>query len=175
MEGWYVAKVRSQKETSLVTFLAQWGVEVFFPRIVQPGRTDKGLVPLFPTYMFCRLDPEASVWPIAKWAPGMAYFLSCDGVPTRVPEQMVDYLERRVSQWNEQASVSCLVQGERVEVLGGPFAGLEGIFQRYLPSKQRCQILLEVVGRLTQVELPERDLGRTSLTQLGLTSPTAAR
>jgi transcription antitermination factor NusG len=45
-----------------------------------------------------------------------------------------------------------------VVVLSGPFTGLEGVFQRYVPSRERCRILLEAVGKLATVELPEWDL-----------------
>lgn len=48
----------------------------------------------------------------------------------------------------------------------GPFAGLEGIFQGYVPARSRCRILLRMVGRLVQVELPETQLER-SLVRLG--------
>ena len=38
MEGRYVAKVKPQTESYLLNFLYMWGVEVFFPRILQPAR-----------------------------------------------------------------------------------------------------------------------------------------
>ena len=158
MEGWYVAKCKPQKETYLMTFLSQRGVGVFFPRIMRPGPTGGTLKGLFPTYMFCYLDPESSIWPVVRWAPGMAYILSCDGEPTRVPETMVDYLQKRVSGWNSEGGSRNLNQGDKVVVLGGPFSGLEGIFQRYVTSKERCRVLLEVVGRLASVELAEWDV-----------------
>lgn len=157
MEGWYVAKVKPQKEGSLESFLEQWGVEVFLPKIIQPGRSGC-LKALFPTYLFCRIDPESRVWPVARWAPGMAYFLNHDGEPVRVPERMVEFLKDRVKDWNEQGTSRRLKEGDRVVVLSGPFAGLEGIFERYVPSRERCRILLEAVGKLATVELPEWDV-----------------
>lgn len=155
MEGWYVAKIKLQKETGLTSFLSQCDVDVFCPKIVHQGRNGKALKPLFPTYLFCYLDPQSNVWPMVRWAPGMLYFLSYDGEPSRIPQSLVDYLRERVSQCNDPNYSRHLASGDKVVVSGGPFAGLEGIFQRYLPGRARCQILLEVVGRLTTVELPE--------------------
>lgn len=154
MEGWYIAKVKPQKEGSLTNFLEQWDIDVFYPKINQPGRCGVRK-PLFPTYVFCRLDPESGVWPVARWAPGMSYFLSHDGVPTRVPDMMVQYLMKRVDDINDQGSARNLRQGDRIVVMSGPFSGLEGVFQRYVPSRERCQILLEAVGKLATLELPE--------------------
>ncbi len=154
MEGWYVAKVKPQKEGSLKSFLEQWGVDVFYPKVAQPGRSGVRKA-LFPTYLFCHLDPESRVWPVARWAPGMAYFLSSDGTPTQIPAVMVEYLKEQVADWNDRGSGRHLAAGDKVVVMSGPFAGLEGIFQRYVPSRERCRILLETVGSLATVELPE--------------------
>ena len=157
MEGWYIAKVRPQKEESLTSFLEQWGVEVFYPKIFRYGRNG-AMKSLFPTYVFCRLDPESGVWPVARWAPGMAYFLSHDGKPSLVPEPIVQFLMRRVDDWNQQDPQRNLTEGDKVVVLSGPFSGLEGVFQRYVPSRERCQILLETVGTLGTLELPEWEI-----------------
>ena len=156
MEGWYIAKAKPQKEGSLKSFLEQWGVEVFYPKVPQPGR-NVGQKPLFPTYLFCYLDPASRVWPIARWAPGMAYFLNHEGEPTRIPETVVEYLMSRVAQWDSKDGRQ-LKHGDKVLIVSGPFAGLEGIFQRYIPSRERCRILLEAVGKLGTVELPEWEI-----------------
>ena len=154
MEGWYIAKVKPQKEGSLTSFLGQWGIEVFYPKIVLPGQSGVRKA-LFPNYVFCRLDPESGVWPVARWAPGMSYFLNHDGQPAPLPDMMVQGLKQRVEDWNQPGGKRCLQEGSRVVILSGPFSGLEGIFQRYVPSRERCQILLDAVGRLGTVELPE--------------------
>ncbi len=160
MEGWYVAKVRLNQETGLINFLSQQEVEVFYPKVMEPSRKGPALKPLFPTYMFCYLDPESSSWPMIRWAHGLAYFLSCDNEPVCVPQPLIEYLQQQVSRLNDRGFSKQLKPGEAVSVLGGPFLGLEGIFQRYIPGRQRCQILLEVVGRLTTVELSELDIGQ---------------
>ena len=61
MEGWYIAKVKPQKEGSLTSFLGQWGIEVFYPKIAMPGQHSVRKA-LFPNYVFCRLDPQSGVW-----------------------------------------------------------------------------------------------------------------
>ncbi len=164
MQGWYVAKVKPQKETYLLNFLSLWGVEVFFPRIMQPGRTRPRMQALFPTYLFCYLDPMSSIWPVVRWAPGMSYFLNHDGKSIPVPDYVVEHLQQRVSQWNGNGLFRHLKEGDRVVVLGGPFSGLEGVFQRYTSSRERCRILLDAVARLGTVELPERDVKEISQT-----------
>ena len=154
MRSWYVAKIKVQNEMTLQTFLSIYGVSVFSPKIVYLGQNGGTPKPLFPTYMFCDVDPESSVWPIVRWAPGMMYFLPRDGEPAQIPQALIDYLRQRTTQWNDSSNLSHLRQGDKVVVTGGPLVSLEGVFQSYIPSKDRCRILLDVVGRLTRVELP---------------------
>lgn len=166
MESWYIAKVKPQKERTLTSFLGQWGIEVFYPKIALPGRNSIRKA-LFPDYVFCRLDPESGVWPVARWAPGMSYFLNHDGEPTPLPEMMVQGLKQRVDNWNQPCHHRCLQEGNRVVILSGPLSGLEGIFQRYVPSRERCQILLDAVGRLGTVELPEWEVTESGAEEAG--------
>lgn len=159
MTGWYVAKSKPQKEAWLTASLNSLGVEVFFPRITTRRQRNRTLEPLFPTYLFCRFDPTDGDWPSIRWAPGLNYFLGVDGQPTRVPDSLVEYIKDRVEQWNNNGHRDWrLNPGDSVRIAQGSFAGLEGIFQQYLPSKQRCRILLQIVGRLATVELAESDL-----------------
>ena len=101
---------------------------------------------------------------MVRWAPGLIYFLSSDGEPARLPQTLIDYLRQQVSEQNDPGASRNLENGDRVLVSDGPFAGLEGIFQRYMSSRQRCRILLETVGRLTAVELPEWEVKEASST-----------
>ena len=163
MLNWYVAKTKPQKERFLTTFLAQWDVETFLPEIVRPTARTGGNDLLFPTYLFCQMDSQSPKWPIVRWAPGLSYFLSTDGQPTGVPDSLIEYLQERVQRWNGGEFHHRWTAGERVPVIRGPFAGLEGIFQSYIPARRRGQILLEVVGRLALVEIPEWDLGTATV------------
>ncbi|MFQ5874595.1 MAG: transcription termination/antitermination protein NusG [Dehalococcoidia bacterium] len=159
MTGWYIAKSKPQKETWLSHSLENLGVEVSYPRIMTQRRGKRVLEPLFHTYLFCRLDINTPNWPAIRWAPGLNYFLGIDGHPSRLPDELVSYVQQRVKWWNDRGfGARRLKLGERVEVASGPFAGLEGVFQRYVSARQRCRILLQVVGRLSPVELEETDL-----------------
>lgn len=159
MRAWYVAKSKPQKEDWLKASLNHLGVEVFFPRVTAKRRGKQILEPLFPTYLFCQFDSDDLNWPAIRWAPGLNYFLGVDGVASRVPDDLVDDIQRGVESWNDGGHRDQRLNlGDQVKVTRGAFVGLEGIFQRYIPSRERCRILLEIVGRLTVVELHEGDL-----------------
>jgi len=153
MEAWYVAKTKARKERLVEMYLTEkLRVEVFLPIIHHPAGRKAGWEPLFPTYLFCLVDPQSADWPAIRWAHGVSYFL---GGPELVPvsDELIAHLKQRVSGWNEGGYVPRFASGEQVMVSSGPFSGLEGIFQRYVPARQRCQVLLQLLGRLAKVEV----------------------
>jgi transcriptional antiterminator RfaH len=155
MQGWYVAKTKPGREKGVELYIAEkWGIEVFLPVIRRPSGGKPGMEPLFPTYLFCFIDGGSNVWPDIRWVPGLCYFLGAGQELVPVSEGLIAHLRQRVSWWNEGGFEPRFACGERVIVTSGPFAGLEGIFKKYVPARQRCQVLLKIVGRQSQVELP---------------------
>ena len=154
MHQWLVAKTKPNKEASVIATLARWDVETFFPRMLAPARKGERLEALFPTYLFCRVDRTSPLWPRIRWAPGLAYFLGTDG-PTGVSEELIGHLRERVQDWNHRRGARSLAEGEQVTIVAGPFSGMDGVFRRYLPARERCQIMLNAVGGYMAVEMPE--------------------
>jgi len=168
VKSWYVAKVKPRKESFLIDYLSAKEVGTYFPKILRTTRRGRVMEPLFPTYLFCCFEPLSSGWPLVRWAPGLSYFLGSDRVPSAVPETLIDYLQSRVSWWNGEGFRQRLTPGERVRVVGGPFDGLEGIFQTYVPARQRCRVLLHTVRRLMAAEVPEAQLQAVASSRLQL-------
>jgi transcriptional antiterminator RfaH len=155
MEAWYVAKTKPTKEQNVETYITEkWGIDVFLPMIRRPVIKKSGFEPLFPTYLFCLIDTRSAVWPDIRWTPGLCYFLGAGQELVPVSNEIICHLKQRVSGWNDGGYLPRFATGERVLVTSGPFSGLEGIFERYMPARQRCQVLLQIVGRLSKVELP---------------------
>jgi transcriptional antiterminator RfaH len=163
MQTWYVAKTKPTKERFVESFLSEiWEIEVFLPVIRRPGGKKPNWEPLFPTYLFCHIDRHAPSWPDVRWAPGLCYFLGAGDELSPVSPDFIARLKQRVSRWNEGGYLSHFLPGDRVFVTNGPFSGLEGIFQKYVPARQRCQVLLQVVGSVNNVEIPIETIKATS-------------
>lgn len=152
--GWYVAAIQRGKESALQTGLSLHSVEVFNPEITVVKRGRKHREPLFPTYIFCFIDPESEQWPRIRWARGLRYFLGADRKPTPVPASLVDDIRRRVDIWNGGGWASAFEAGDKVRIGNGALSSLEAIFTRYLPGRQRCEVLVSLVGRMHTVHLP---------------------
>jgi transcription antitermination factor NusG len=155
MDSWFVAKTKPAKERYVETcVLEKWGIDVFFPIIRSPSYNKPTFEPLFPTYLFCSFDIQSTVWPAIRWIPGLCYFLGAGQQLVPVSDELVADIRKRIYRWNEGGYIRHFTRGECVLVTSGPFSGVEGIFQKYLPARQRCQILLQILGQQNKVELP---------------------
>jgi len=160
MLNWYIAKSKPRKEAILINNLRRWGVESFYPSIRNPQAKSAAnrKEPLFPSYVFCLLDPDLPTWQAIRWAPGLSYFLSIEGQPFSIPESLIEYFRDRVHEWNQGSFQRTLMPGDKVTIIRGPFEGMEAIFRSYIPARQRCQVLLQGMNQIAAVELPWIDV-----------------
>lgn len=162
MKKWYVAKSQPRKEQFLINNLARWDVETFYPYIRQRGLPNGKLEPLFPTYVFCHVDPTAPSWQAVKWAPGLSYFLQAGDDVTAIPEEVISYLRERTQVWNTRGSQQDFSRGDSVAIVDGPFAGFEAVFSEYLSSRDRCRILMKSIQGISSLEIPRESLELSS-------------
>lgn len=158
MQNWYVAKSKPSKERILAAELGRWDVETFYPYLRKTRGGSAKLEPLFPTYLFCRFNASLPTWQSIRWAPGLAYFLQMEDELATVPDSLINYLREKTLRWNQGGAGARFKPGDRVRIVDGPFAGFDAIFQAYLPSKQRCQVLIEAIKAFSAIDVPERDL-----------------
>ncbi|MDO8749597.1 MAG: transcription termination/antitermination NusG family protein [Dehalococcoidia bacterium] len=151
---WYVGKTQRRKESAFQIALGGHGIEVFNPEIIVVKRGRKQWEPLFPTYLFCRVDPESDLWPQIRWARGLSYFLGSEGTPAPVASPLVEEIRERVELWNRGGWESAYEPGDWVRVGDGALTGLDAVFSRYLPCRQRCEVLVSLLGRMHTVQLP---------------------
>ncbi len=150
---WYVAKVRRGTESALEEQLVPLGVEVYHPEIIVSHGGRRRLEPLFPTYLFCRADPRSELWVRVRRARGLKYILGSEQRPTPVEDRILETIQARVRDWNAGGWREAFEPGDRVIVTAGPLKGLEAIFVRYLPARERCKILISTLARQHAVEI----------------------
>ncbi len=149
---WYVVRTKSRKEDYAAQQLEGRGVAVFLPRIAEAGRDQ--IAPLFPCYLFVRIALLEQYYRVI-WAPGVRGFVAFGAVPAPVPEAAV----RLICASAEGDGVirpreSLLRPGDRVQIKGGPLAGLVAVIEQPCPRRGRVRILLDFLRRGTTVELP---------------------
>jgi transcription antitermination factor NusG len=110
-------------------------------------------VPLFPGYIFCRLDQDRRL-PILT-IPGAVHFVGIGKIPAPVDEAEIAAIQHAVRSGFAVEPWAYLRVGQLVRLDGGPLAGLEGIL---VETKNECRVVVSVslLQRSVAVEI-ERD------------------
>jgi transcription antitermination factor NusG len=118
--------------------------------------------PLFGPYLFIQFDPHDTDWPRICRTRFVAGLLGAPGAPAAVPPGVVEQLQARTSDrrivddplapeaWRN------IPAGASVEVVEGPLASLRGLVT--LSSRDRCRVLLSLLGRECVMDLPAQAL-----------------
>ncbi|HXV79913.1 MAG TPA: transcription/translation regulatory transformer protein RfaH, partial [Candidatus Binatia bacterium] len=115
------------------------------------------LVPLFPGYLFCRLDLVES-GKAARYAPGVRDFLKFGNYIAEVGDEIVTALRERCPEGIAQIERVWATPGDAVKINEGPFSGLEAIFEKKMKGSERVAVLLDILGRQTRLVLPSETI-----------------
>ena len=162
---WYALQSKPMKEAFLCAQLGLRGIECYYPhlRIRPVNPRSRKVVAYFPGYLFGRLDLEEPGRPTLQWIPGAAGIVSFDGIPSHVPDNLINAIHRHVDKINAAGGehLAGLKPGERVVIRGGPFEGYEAILDARLPGSERVRVLLKLLqARTMNVELPASQIQR---------------
>lgn len=164
---WYVVQCKGGESFRASEHLTNQGYRVFHPLLeVQKKRRNK-LVwiaePLFPHYLFIRLDRVASNWRPIRSTRGVLRLVAFGDEPLPVPDTLVEMLVAR-SQRDEtvrEAGNVYFRPGEIVEITEGPFQALKAVFETQ-KGEERAIVLLNMLHHQQRLELPVGGLRRTT-------------
>ncbi len=148
---WYVINTNPRCEDLVYQVLTKESLEVFLPKI--PKRSSKraksaskrALEPLFPGYIFVKLDLIAYGWVKIKYLQGVRKLLCFGGSPVPVSEEIIVSIEQKIKTGGYPKKSLSLKVGDKVRFTKGPFEGLGGIFTGEVSGKERVKILLKTI------------------------------
>ncbi len=145
---WYLIRTKPGKERWVRDQLSPRLTEVFLPmlkaRMPRWGRMAMSVAPLFPCYLFARLDLQVNYFEV-KYLAGVTGMVSAGPDPIVVPEAIVAEIRARGVNDVVEIQEVPFDSGQQVRVVDGPFRGFEAIFERYLSSTERVAILLNTI------------------------------
>jgi transcription elongation factor/antiterminator RfaH len=162
---WYVVQTQPHAEIRAVSNLERQGYHVFCPRIrktIRHARTLKHvLAPLFPGYIFVRLDVSCDPWRSVNGTFGVSRLIAWGETPQPLPHGIVEALQAPVHghpvvDWSLNFQV-----GQAVRVADGPFTNLVGTLEQ-LEASGRVRVLLDLLGRSVSVALRCEALAATA-------------
>ncbi|MGH7788428.1 MAG: transcription termination/antitermination protein NusG [Candidatus Binatia bacterium] len=158
---WYVVRSKPRREEFAQGQLIRRGVETFLPRILEPlrGRSEPVVGPLFPGYLFTRVDLLAQFNSVI-WAPGVRSFVAFGDIPVAVDDAVIAFLQERCGAEGIVRLLPAFHDGDVVRVTRGPLGGLVGVVQGGASGHSRVRVLMELLRRRTQVTVPMQLLER---------------
>ena len=157
--NWYAVFTLPQNEKSVVKHLELWEIESFLPtyetvRVWKNRQRMKLLLPLFPAYVFVRINPIDRGKVLRS--PGVLRIVGNSRGPIPLLDSEVEFLRsdfcrQRVEPYRE------LVVGEKVRVRSGIMQGVQGTLVRK-SSSMRFVLTLELINQNAAVLVDAEDL-----------------
>lgn len=156
---WYAVQTRPRHEKRVAQEVRARAIEEFLPVHRCRNRWRNGVVadielPLFPCYVFARI-PTAERLRILQ-LPGVIGFAVNSLHPTALPLQDIDAL-RTLSSVCQAEPHPFLKVGDRVRIVAGPLAGMDGILVRR-KTELRVVLSLDFLLRSVAVEVSEFEI-----------------
>jgi transcription antitermination factor NusG len=154
---WFVVNTQPHKEALVGANLRRQGFEVNLPqvaRVVRHARsTRRVLRPLFPRYLFIRLDLASQRWRPVLGTVGVTTLIMDGERPRAVPAGVVEALVEAADGSGGFDFRNRLRVGETVRFLAGPFADRLGRLVA-MRDRERVGVLIEILGsdRVVAVE-----------------------
>jgi transcriptional antiterminator RfaH len=160
-ELWYCARTKPKNEHIAAANLAKrMALEVFNPRLRIERATRRGIVrtvdALFPCYIFVRCTVEA--FDEIRYVSGVSSLVHFGSKIPPVPNEIIEDLKECFASEEPLAVEDQMLPGAEVAIAEGAFRGFQAIVLRMLPAKRRVQILLDILGRQTLVEVNRCDI-----------------
>ena len=159
--NWYAVVVRSRQEKAAAAMLEALGVEKFLPLTAELRQWSdrKQLVesPLFPGYLFVNTDRSPGAMLRIRKVPGVVDFVGNQRGPLTIPACEIEGIRTVLTQGVPCAPHPYLAEGDRVRVVRGPLAGVEGRFIRS-GAKDQLIISVEMIRRSVGLSVARQDL-----------------
>jgi transcriptional antiterminator RfaH len=154
---WYVLQTQPHAEARADEHLRRQGFTTFLPQLLKrrshARKRDLVRRPLFPRYMFVRIDTARQHWQAIRSTFGVVSLVGGDNGPCPVRDGVVEALRARQGKDGFfRAEDRKFSPGEAICVLDGIFASTMGSFEA-MNDHERVSVLLEILGRRVRVVL----------------------
>ena len=151
---WFALRVREKLRSTTEQYLTAGQHEFFSPVTTElrqwSDRRKAISVPLFGGYLFCRFDRERQLSILRT--PGVIDIVRCGARPAEVDTQELAAIRLALTTMKTVDPLPHLVCGQRVQVVRGPMAGVEGVLA-LIRSELRLVLAVTMMNRSVAVEI----------------------
>ena len=170
--AWYCARTKPKHEhIAAANVRKNLELEVFHPRLRLERATRRGVVrviePLFPCYIFVRCV-YGEIFNEIRYTTGISTLVHFgDRIPT-IADSVIEELRECFEQEEPMLVEDRLLPGDEVVLGDGAFVGIRAFVLRVLTARQRVQVLLDILGRPTTVEVDRSTVSLETRSMAGL-------
>jgi len=160
MEHWHLLMTKPREDGRAEKHLLNQDYELFRPLIRQyrlrKGKQVAVTEPLFPRYLFIKLDDALSNWASIRSTRGVASLVRFSELPAIVPENLIEMLRSQcqdgyiIDTTEEQPFV--FFHGEEIEITEGSFRGIRAIIKEQV-GEDRVLLFLTLMGKVQELEV----------------------
>jgi len=164
---WYIIHTYSGFEQKVKTAILERakarGLEHLVEEVLVPTETVEEMVKgerrlssrkFYPGYVLVRLELTDESWHLVKDTPKVTGFVGSKDEPVAIPEEdaakIIAQMQEGVLRPKPKIKFE---QGDKVQVIDGPFANFTGVVDEVRPDRGRVRVMISVFGRPTPVEL----------------------
>ena len=155
--SWYCARTKPKHEHIAASNLRKnLQLEVFHPQLRVERVTQRGVMrlvePLFPCYVFVRCILEQKLNDV-QHTVGVNRLVRFGSRIPHVPDEIIGELQEFFVADSPITVENQLSPADEVVIANGAFAGIRAFVLRVMPARMRVQVLLDILGRPTPVEM----------------------
>lgn len=159
-DNWYVLRTEPMAEYLAAAALDRDGFDVFLPCVKSiDSRKGHDDTPIFPGYLFLRVDTGHSEWPTFRMAHRISGWVNFGGVIPSVPGEVVSELRQRMDSINGSSSQwRRFHRGEKVRVLTKSMDSLAEVLVEAKSPQGWAKVLMEFMGQMVTAQVPWSNL-----------------
>ena len=154
--AWIVVNTQPHREQIALENLARQEFNTYCPRmrtrVRHARRTQEVLRPLFPGYLFVRVNADLQRWRPILSTYGVRTLVCCGDRPSFLDDGFVEGLQARTIDGAIVRPASPYELGQRVKMAGGAFDGLIATILE-MDEKDRLVVLMDLLNRPTKVRV----------------------
>jgi transcriptional antiterminator RfaH len=158
-QAWVAVNTQAHRESIAVHNLERQDFEVYCPRLLKRIRHARKardvLRPMFPGYLFVKVDSDLRHWRPIKSTIGVRSVVSCGDRLSVLSDTFIASLKAREIDGIIVKPDSPFQIGQQIRIAGGPFDGLIGTIID-MDEKERLTVLMDLLNGRVKVNVEAR-------------------
>lgn len=152
--GWYAVQYKPAQGDRALAHLQNQEILCFYPKVpverIKKGKRTKKLEPLFPGYLFVNLEQADPAWSKLRSTRGVLRVVGFANKPAAISNDVVQHIKDSLEKVAAQGGIQ---SGSQVELMDGPFEGLDAIFHAY-DGEERAIVFISFMQKQQRISVP---------------------